>query len=99
MEHIVTIAININDDDIKDKIEESVRREATKQVADKLSSHIINACGGMHRTAEEVIETVVKRYEDRIIEEAVEQVTVGIKRSKKYKETLVTVAERILEDK
>lgn len=88
MEHIVTIAINIDDDDIKAKIEDRIAREVTGQLVDKIFSFIVNKYGGVNSMANNVIAAGVNQYKKEIIDTAVKDVTVSLKRGKQYKKVL-----------
>ena len=91
MEHIVTIAINIDDDDIKAKIEDKIVKDVTAQMVDKIASYILNSYGGINNVAKNVISTAIARYKQEIIEAAVKDVTVSLKRSPKYKDVLYKI--------
>ena len=98
MEHIVTLAININDDDIVNKIESSVQNEVTKQISHKVTDRLISRWGTISNVTQDIIDDIISKYEDIVIQKSVEEVVALIKRSKKYKEALASVVDSIKED-
>lgn len=88
MEHIVTIAINIDDDDIKAKIEDKITRDVTQQLVDKIFSYILTRYGGVNNAANKIISTAVSQYKQEIIDAAIKDVTLSLKRGSQYKKVL-----------
>lgn len=91
MEHIVTIAINIDDDDIKAKIEDKITREVTNRLVDNIFSYILNSYGGVNNASKDIIKYAVSQYKQEIIDQAVKDVTISIKRGHQYKDVLAKI--------
>lgn len=93
MEHVITIALNINDDDLKAKIEETVQREVTRKLLENLTSYMLNRFGGVTGVTREVIASFMRQYKKEILDTAVKDVAVSLKRGKKYKAALKRIDE------
>jgi hypothetical protein len=98
MQHIISFAIDIDDSDLKNKIEESVKSEVTKKICDKISENIVSSWGSLTILSKDIIEKVMERHQDKILKQAVNNITETIKRSKKYKETLKSISELAKEE-
>lgn len=97
-QHVISFAINIDDTDIKNKIEQSVKAEVIKKVSNKISESMVNDWGNLNRVSKDIITMTMEKYQDKIIDTAVNDVTNIIKRSKKYKEALKTISESVKEE-
>lgn len=98
MQHVISFAIDIDDSDLKNKIEESVKSEVTKEICSKISENIVSSWGNLTVLSEDIIERVMRKHQDKILEQAVANVTETIKRSKKYKEALKSISELAKEE-
>lgn len=88
MEHIVTIAFNIDDDDIKAKIEDKIVKDVTQKLVEQTSSYILTRYGGVNNVAKNIITTVVSQYKQEILDIAAKDVSLAIKRGPQYKKVL-----------
>lgn len=88
MEHLVSIAINVDDEDIKAKIEDRIAKEVSDRLVEKISSYMFAKYGGVNNATAQIIDTVVNKYKKEIIETAVKDVSLSIKRSPKYRTVL-----------
>lgn len=88
MEHIVTIAIAVDDEDIRERIEETVTEQVTRQVVDKLVSFMLDKYGNPNTLSQKLISIAIGQCKSQIIEEAVKDVTLSIKRSPRYRKAL-----------
>lgn len=88
MEHLVSIAINIDDSDIQAKIEDRIAKEVSDLLVEKISSYMFAKYGSVNNITAEIIDTVVSRYKQEILDTAVKDVSLSIKRSPKYRTVL-----------
>ena len=92
MEHIIQFGIGIDDERIKNSIEEA----AVKEVVRDLKGAILNrgyygAKDDLGEKTKEIVREVVEGYKDEIVERAAQIVADSIKRSKKYKEVVANL--------
>lgn len=97
-QHVVSFAINIDDTDIKNKIEQSVKAEVIKKISNKISENMVSSWGNLNAISKDIIGMIMEKHQDKIIDTAVNDVTNTIKRSKKYKEALKTISESAKEE-
>ena len=92
MEHIIQFGIGIDDERIKNSIEDA----AVKEVVRDLKGAILNrgyygAKDDLGEKTKEIVKEVVEGYKDEIVERAAQIVAESIKRSKKYKEVVTNL--------
>lgn len=97
MEHIIQFGVTIDDERIKQHIED----KATKQICDSITQSMKDRLfkskyGGFSYEAEEMMGKFLDKYKDEIIANATAQVVESIKRSKKYKTALAQIAEEMI---
>lgn len=99
MEHILQFAISIDDQGIKDSIEESARNKLSTELKNEVKNKIIRDNGWGSSTftdaGEKIIKDVMEQYKDDIIQKAAELVADAIKKSKKYREALADIVEEM----
>lgn len=100
MEHIINIAVDVDDERIRSICEKSAAEQIINEV--KTYSHGFKGYYGSDLNKEPVqlkdlfvaeIAKCVKKHEDEIIKLAVQSVVDTIKKSKKYKEALQSVVD------
>ena len=99
MEHILQFGISIDDDAIKNRIEEAAVNKMAEDLKKSVKDSLFRTSGfgGKRFTeeAEQLIRSVMNEYKDEIIERSVNMVVDTIKHSKKYREALANVVEEI----
>ena len=99
MEHILQFGISIDDETIKNRIEEAavnkMAEDLKRSVRDKLFNNNRWNSSGFTEEAERLIKNVMNEYKDEIISQSVNMVVDTIKHSKKYREALANVVEEI----
>ena len=99
MEHIVQIGIGIDDEAIKDSIVKNIERTILNDVKEDIKKTLFNDYGYYNRgpskflTAQ--IEEFLEKNRDDIIEAAAEKLADKLSRTKKAKEMLSEVLEKI----
>lgn len=99
MEHILQFGISIDDDAIKNRIEEvavnKMAEDLKRSIMDKLFNNGRYSGSGFTEAAEQLIKDVMNEYKDEIISRSVNMVVDTIKHSKKYREALANVVEEM----
>lgn len=97
MEHILQFAINIDDETIKQRVEQSatdkMAAEVTKSVKNAIFTNQYWGGSGFTTAVEKIIREVLTDYKDVIIDQAVKMVADSIKRSKAYKTAVADMVE------
>ena len=98
MEHIVQFGITIDDDVIKEHIEEKATKQIVGSISQSLKDKLFNCYGGFTYDSQEMFRQFLDKYKDEIIANATAQVVDSIKRSKKYKEALAKITEEMISE-
>lgn len=94
MEHIIQFGIGIDDERIKNSIEESAVREIVKDLKSViLIPGYYGSNGDLGEKTKEIVKEVVEGHKDEIVERAAQIVAESIKRSKKYREVVANLGE------
>lgn len=99
MEHIIQFGVTIDDEKIKQHIEERATKQICDSITQSMKDKLFNGrYGGFSYEAEEMIGKFLDKYKDEIIANATAQVVESIKRSKKYKTALTQIAEEMISE-
>jgi len=98
MEHIIQFGVTIDDERIKQHIEEKATKQVCDSITQSMKDKLFGRYGGFSYDAEEMIGKFLDKYKDEIIEKATAQVVDSIKRSKKYKTALAQIAEEMISE-
>lgn len=67
MQHVISFAIDIDDSDLKNKIEESVKSEVTKEICSKISENIVSSWGNLTFLSVDIIKKLWKGIKIRFL--------------------------------
>ena len=99
MEHILQFGISIDDDAIKNRIEEAAVNKMAEDLKESVKDSLFRTSGWnggkFTEDAEQIIRKVMNEYKDEIISQSVNMVVDTIKHSKKYREALANVVEEM----
>lgn len=94
MEHIIQFGIGIDDERIKNSIEDAAVKEVAKDLKNAiLTPGYYGRSGDLGEKTQEIVKEVIEGYKDEIVERAAQIVAETIKRSKKYKEVVANLGE------
>ncbi len=98
MEHIIQFGVTIDDERIKQHIEDKATKQICDSITQSMKDKLFNSrySGGFSYEVEEMIGKFLDKYKDEIITNATAQVVESIKRSKKYKTALAQIAEEMI---
>lgn len=92
MEHIIQFGITIDDERIKNAVEESAVKEVAKDLKNAiLTPGYYGRSDDLGEKTKEIVKEVVEGHKDEIVECAAQIVAESIKRSKKYKEVVANL--------
>lgn len=99
MEHVVQIGIGIDDEAIKDSIVKNIERTILGEVKDDINKTLFIDYGYYNRGPSKFLETQIEEFleknRDDILEMAAEKLADKLSRTKKAKEMLSEVLEKI----
>ena len=98
MEHIIQFGVTIDDERIKQHIEEKATKQVCDSIIQSMKDKLFSCYGGFSYDTEEMIGKFLDKYKDEIIEKATAQVVDSIKHSKKYKTALAQIAEEMISE-
>lgn len=96
MEHIIQFGVTIDDEVIKEHIEEKAREQIIKEVKAEIKKELFVGTGwnrDLSYKVQELIKETVRECQDQIIEKATTELVDTMKRSKKYREALAKIVE------
>lgn len=96
MEHIIQFGVTIDDEVIKQNIENKAREQITEELKKEIRKELFVGTGwnmDLSYKVKELIKDTVRECQDQIIKDATAQLVDTMKRSKKYKEALTKIVE------
>ena len=93
MDHIVTVAISLDDEDIKKHIEDTITKQVSEQLVSKIATYILDRNGGINGVCRQVMNMALNRYRSEILDTAIKDVTLTIKRSPRYRSAVKKIDE------